>query len=124
MRVYVASRWSDTGRYLARFAMRMLRDRGHVIAHDWTTEDEVCADYEEAARKDLDGVYTSDALIIIPMDGGTGEWVEFGVALARLMPIIVVRHSTEKQCIFEHLPGVIHVSTISDAVSVFERMKR
>jgi len=107
----------------------LLRERGHVVSYDWTEDDKKCgvAGVDEnfiprdrtiaraLAKTDFDGVLSSDAMIFLPCaEGGRGCYVEFGMALAMEIPVIVV--GEHLNAIFMFLPGVRRVETVSIAV--------
>lgn len=121
MRVYVATKFENkTG---ARELMRLLTRAGHVVTHDWTGKSAVTADeFRACALDDLDGVWSADVLVVENDPNMKGAWVEFGVALARLIPIVIVggRH----ECIFEHLAAVVHVDSRLGAVAAVEQLRR
>ena len=75
-------------------ACKLLLEAGHSITHDWTESDVFLsskeaklANKEEAglrAKKDLDGVISSDVYILLSnnKEAGKGMYVELGAALA------------------------------------------
>lgn len=97
--------------------MRLLRAAGHEITHDWTGE-HASTDEEwlECALRDLEGVWDADVLVIEVRPEMRGAWTEFGVAIARLIPVVVV--GGDHACIFEWLPRISHVDTREQAVAV------
>ena len=102
LRIYIACKYER--KEAARALMAAVRAAGHVVTHDWTQEAEG-ADLEACALADVDGVCSADVLVIEPTDGCKGAWVEFGIAVACLIPIVVVGQGG---CIFERLPRVHH----------------
>ncbi len=92
-RFYVAASSRDLPR--ARRVMRALEAAGLENACDWTldmdeaarrgwkTDREVPDDFAIlCAERDLEAVRTSDIFILLVNEGGTGQWIEFGFALA------------------------------------------
>lgn len=120
MMVYVASRFSDAGKAITREVYAELRAKGHGITHDWTEEDVALHSgkpIQEIAYDDFYGVLYADAVIIAPrFEGCRGAWVEFGIALAKNIPIIVIGQ-LDAYNVFEHLPRIYHVDTPAAAVA-------
>ncbi len=117
MNVYVASRFSPDGKRVTRQMFELLRAHGHHVTHDWTVE-EKGANEARCAMEDYRGVLQADALVIIPYPFCRGAWVEFGVAVQRCIPIVVVDldRGPEQWCVFEHLSDVTHVTSLADVI--------
>lgn len=84
----------------ARDAMARIRDLGHQITHDWTTEeanaDKFTDDFErrafleECGRADYCGVMNADAVIVLAHPDMRDTRAEMGIALGRQIPVYVV----------------------------------
>lgn len=123
MRVYVATKFEAKG--LARTFYEKLRAAGHVITCDWTNEDDATSVPRECAFADADGVLSADVLVIAPLTECRGAWVEFGIAVARMIPIVVYTVDPRRTwCVFEHLPQVVHVASIEGAVETVNDLQR
>lgn len=95
MKLYVSSSWEE--RQVAQELMQNLRNRGHVITHDWTNEtqewhSQKIEDAVDYAAKVTNAILEADAFILA-LDGiqkmGVGCAIEYGYALAVGAPIIV-----------------------------------
>jgi len=127
MKIYLAAKFEQKN------TMRDVRDLltsvGHEITSQWidveheedkahTVTDELRVKY---AIMDVEDVRRADALVTFaglrsePAIGG-GRHVEFGIALEREMPIIVVGPKGEH--IFHWWPGVEHVADVIDLVDL------
>ena len=115
MNVYVATKWENKDG--ARAAMATMRAAGHTITHDWTAVEEAGANLAECAIDDVDGVERADVLLLIPHAGIKGAWVEMGVAIANFIPVLIIDNPWARKCIFEHLPGVVHVADVEAAIA-------
>lgn len=104
MRVYVAGKWEEKAR--VREVQQQLRDAGHVITHDWTSEEEVGITQEHAVN-DKNGVLTADAFIgIFEKDlRYSGALSEMGIAIAKGIPIHILGDAINNN-IFLMLPEV------------------
>jgi nucleoside 2-deoxyribosyltransferase len=139
MKVYVAS--SFYRKNDVRAIHRVLREAGHEVTEDWTAADAAglegvaLANYlRRGAEADIRGVLTADVLVILHDDRGRGMATEFGVALAREIPVIVIgAHSPsdyEMKNVFYHLCEILHVDGIGSVLDIlageprFEREKR
>ncbi len=85
MRIYVASPFGEMKR--AKELMTKLEQLGYIITQDWT--DEIFDLIKSKGREDINasadliGVQRSDAVVLlVPLKGGRGMWIEFGYALA------------------------------------------
>lgn len=134
MNVYVAS--SFARKPCVRAMHDLLRAAGHSISHDWTPEDatpylderlreDLHRYLRRGAKEDLDAVLRSHALVVLHDDRGRGMASEFGAALAKGIPCIVVgaRVATgEMRNVFYYLPEVIHVDEPEDAISALHAL--
>lgn len=87
LKVYVAGCWRD--REDLKRVMDEVKARGHRITHDWTTFEASYMDRHErnklCARKDIEGVVTSDVLLVLltrPDYAYRGTSSEAGAAMA------------------------------------------
>lgn len=113
LRVYVAGRTGDLDR--VNRVQEICRDAGCVISFDWTgPEGDIRTDWRrevprasELAKRELDAVATSDALVICGPDphGGLGCFIETGMAMAYGLPIFVIEPVRES--VFWYLPRVV-----------------
>jgi hypothetical protein len=112
MKIYVAGSSRELQR--AQHAMTLVRNFGHVLAHDWVAEiqeagepNPVAADLEQRkawARMDLERVAASDWLwFLVPQTPSTGAWVELGCALGWPATRIVSSGANPEQSIFTAL---------------------
>jgi nucleoside 2-deoxyribosyltransferase len=102
MRVYVATKWEEIPR--AREVMATLIQAGHTITYDWTHGEQFNL---EQAQADKQGVLTADAMVFIaekPL-AYNGALAEFGMAIARGIPIYVLGTGIDAN-IFINLPEV------------------
>lgn len=121
-KIYVAS--SFLNKDLASRLMGDLREAGHSITHDWTTEStngmapiERAVYLEECAREDLQGVLDCDTLVLIDHPKARGAYTEFGAALALGKRIFVLLAEAEPN-IFLRLPQVMHLANFDDLLKV------
>jgi hypothetical protein len=129
MRVYVASSFSRKPD--VRRVMDLLRAAGHEISYDWTPEDAsglTAAGLEEmlrgAATRELEGVLSADAAVVLHDERGRGMATEFGVAVAARKFVVVVGARAdptewgEMRNVFYYLPTVVHADDEAQAVSL------
>jgi hypothetical protein len=122
VRVYCGTKFENTKAvhevYLA------LREDGHTITHDWTEENAeglhgkfLEAYLEGCAEKDVDGVLSCDAFVLLNYAGMAGGFTEFGMALAAGKFIVVLdgKHPEKPKNIFYHLHSVHHAKDLEDA---------
>lgn len=131
MRVYVASKFENQN--AVKKAMHMLRQQGHFVTHDWTVENAdglegtVRDDYlAHCAQKDVDGVQTAEAILLLHQPNMRGAYIELGIALGRGKRVFVVdglRDDWTRIPIFYRLPHVIHVASVEDAVEIMTAME-
>src|SRR5258706_4019762 len=126
MRIYVASKFENAVE--VREAFRRLRTLGHEITHDWT--DEKAGDLKgvaleeflsECALKDMYGVKTADAILVINYVGGKGMFVEMGMAVAWGIPGFFV-FPERLNNIFVHLHDVEAHDSIESAVQAIQEL--
>ena len=134
MLVYVAGASRELERAEAFIAS--LRLRGHEVTHDWTVDvrasrvagvvDEQLSDQDAQryAETELDAVVQAQLLVLLaPEQSTSGAWVEYGVAIAAGLPILVV--GPRARCsIFTRLASGL-CATDADglhAVEVLERL--
>jgi len=119
LKYYVAAKFEDRAR--AKQVIDALIAAGHTVTYDWTQ----CIQCSvEQAQLDKDGVMAADALVFLagwkirdlPY---LGALVEFGIAVARGIPIYLLgdsidlripKHGPPTGCIFTVLPEVIHTT--------------
>jgi len=130
VKLYVASKFGN--REAVRIVQRLLREAGHVVSYDWSSDDSEdvvgqsgCDEFtipndravaRQLAIRDFDGIVGADAVIFLPTEiGGRGCYVESGIALALEIPVIVV--GPYFNSIFMYAPGVVRVPSVA---SLFE----
>jgi len=125
VKIYVASKFENSP--AVREAHAALRDDGHVITHDWTSENAEAlagkaleAYLQGCAEKDVEGVLTCDALLLLNHQLMAGGFAEFGMAIAANKFIVVIdgKHPLKPRCIFFHLVHVHHVADLEEARKV------
>lgn len=113
-RIYVAGCREDLVR-IRQFNAK-LRTARYDITHDWTEvvlanthrpDAEIPADEQRSyAEADWEGVTSADVFwLVAPEKGGTGCWIEFGMAVSARLTVIVVSGAW-KRSIFTTLNGV------------------
>jgi len=131
MKVYLAAQypWKDT---ITKYA-EQLRANGIEVTSSWLEEphapntklqqlpDEQHTYY---AMNDLNDVDRSDMLVLFSVDPSTavprgGRHVEFGYALGKRMPVIVVG---PKENIFHYLPCVRHVANFESLLNLLKEL--
>lgn len=102
MRIYVASKFENPR---APEVAAQLEAAGHTITYKWWG----CSNFtQEQAQLDYYGVLSADALVLIVEDPTlkySGAIAEFGMALARTIPIYIMGHALDRN-IFTLLPNV------------------
>lgn len=118
MKLYVAGNPNDSdgiGAMRITHTMRQLRNAGHEITHDWTREVlNPRPSRRSIAEADVRGVEAADALVLVDADRGWGMYVEFGIAVARRIPIIVIEPRYHQ--VFYSLPQVRLVMDVDGAI--------
>jgi nucleoside 2-deoxyribosyltransferase len=126
MRIYVASKFENKD--AVREAMQKVRERGHIVTHDWTNEDEtqyvrVPARHDrymrDCAQADVDGVRTAGLVIVLNHPQGKGMFVEMGIAIALGIPVALI-DADAARCIFFHLPLVQRFESVDQALNVVD----
>jgi hypothetical protein len=125
MKVYPASR----SRQRCIDAVAALEVAGHEVTHNWATGPACSYTSADAAiaATDVMAVKRAQVLLLLWEEGMLGANVEFGVALGLGKRIIVVGWLYPKgfsaltqgdRNVFYHLPQVVHVASLSDAILV------
>jgi len=130
MKVYPASR----SRQRCIDAVAALEAAGHAVTHNWATGPACAYDSSDAAiaATDVMAVKVAQVLLLLWEPGMLGANVEFGVALGLDKRIIVVgwhnpttldaprgeMGTQGDRNVFYHLPQVVHVASLSDAILV------
>lgn len=119
MKIYVAGKTDDWER--VRTVQNMLKKLGHEITFDWTEIVEkvgpdtgLTADDEfrrKCAESDRTGTDEADLLVMLCYPGLCGTLIEFGMAAARRIPIIVIGEP-ERNSVFFALDHVIMADEI------------
>lgn len=126
MKVYVATRFGMWRK--ARRAHEILREHGHEPTSRWV---EVAEELDgkchavplddprrrDEAEVDLVDVCASDVLLLLtPAAGGTGCWLEVGVALGQGIRVFATRGDlVRERTIFGELEDVVGVSCVEEA---------
>lgn len=123
-RIYVAGCREDL--VLIRQFNVKLRAARYIITHDWTELVLANADRPDAtipkteqagyAQGDWDGVTSADVFwLVAPATGGTGCWIEFGMAVS-VRTVTVIVSGAHKRSIFTALGGVEVFDTHEEAL--------
>lgn len=138
IRVYVASTLSNYVR--VREIMDVLYNNGIVVTYDWTGHAQILSKFlssesasvcdkvpkpdPSTAEGELNGVITSDVLLVV-QPAGRGTYCEFGVALALKKPIVVLGTHPDidgdsRPVSFHHLPCVRYTTDVQEAVQLIK----
>jgi hypothetical protein len=122
MKVYIAAPWGNKAD--ARAARILVQQAGHRVTSRWM--DQPDGDYEQPAEKmaeealrDIDDTYAANVLLYLNLAKSEGKAVELGMFLARQeesggVKIVVVGGKANN--VFLHLPSIIHVSSVEEAL--------
>lgn len=111
MKFYIASRFGNKDR--VREVYEALRAKGHEITTDWTVHTAI-KPYgnnvdlaKEYAMEEVSGVGDCDVFILLGDEGGTGMYIEMGMALSRATKegtpkIYIVGEHNERSHFFFH----------------------
>lgn len=128
MKVYIATRF-DCWRNASRARDQLLL-AGHVVTSRWIDVarelDGVCeavpiGDPRRAAnaQMDLDDLSEAEAiLVLVPISGGTGMWLELGYALGTGKRVVMAGPARERT-IFADLSDVKVFEEVYDAIAAF-----
>jgi len=131
MKVYLAARFSRKPEM--QLKAQVLREEGIEVSSNWLDEiagpNATLSDFPDeyfvmAAQTDLTDIDGSDALLFFSEDPlephvRGGRHVEYGYALAKGIPIIVIG---PKENIFHFIDRVLVVKTFADAVGVLKQL--
>ena len=84
-------------------------------ANDAELQAQAVEDYAEIVAK-------TNAFVILNLALSEGKAFEFGVAYRQKLPCVVV--GSRERNIFYHLPGVLQVETVEEAITVLRRIQR
>jgi len=126
MRVYVATAFKNIPE--ARAVIQLLRGVGHDITHDWTNETlegipaaQQSAYLDRCGASDYRGVMTADAVVLICHPDMRDARVEWGMALGRGIPSVVVYPDRlPSRSVFENMPGVRKVGSLPELLDALQ----
>lgn len=119
MKIYTAAKYGRMGE-MKRFG-EIIRAAGHETTARWVDgAEETLEEKAEGALMDVADVQRADVLFFFAqpkgsLNTGGGRHFEFGYAFAQGKRCIVIG---EHETIFCHLPGVVVVHTLSEALSL------
>ena len=124
IRVYLAAPWLHKADALV--AQQTFEAAGFEVVSHWIQyhgdgandaelQAQAVEDYAEIVAK-------TDAFVILNLTLSEGKAFEFGVAYRQKLPCVVV--GTRERNIFYHLPGVLQVETVEEAIAVVRRIQR
>lgn len=119
LKIYVAGKWGDREN-ISKY-IQDIQNHGFEISYDWTkNEIQECRTREEMsffAEKDMNGVKTSNVVVILITDKDyayRGTFTEMGGALALNKTIFIVNPFEKAEChsnIFYWHPLIYHVNS-------------
>lgn len=125
-RVYLASRFNEAGFRAFRLARQLIEEYGFQVVYDWTADEarwKSGKPKRDIAHDEALAILGADALVLYPLSGCRGAWVEFGLAWAWHKPIVLIdNHNTECGVVFECLDGVHCVESWTEAVELLKTL--
>lgn len=119
LKIYVAGPWQDREDVVKPIAAKLV-GAGYEVTSRWLEVPDVADDdphrleyLKEQAQHDLEDVVKADALVYVNSRKSEGKATELGVAIARLMPIVVIGGLENN--VFLHL-GLANFPTIDEAL--------
>lgn len=127
MNIYIAARFTE--KEVVKTLMGTLEEDGHYVTHDWTSEEDIPANYpsdlpeylgrvaylQECAEKCVQGVLEADVVLVLNNATGAGLFVEVGLAIAYGKKIVVVNPEA-RDIPFWYLQEMSLVDTEEDAL--------
>ena len=124
IRVYLAAPWLHKADALV--AQEQFEAAGFEVVSHWIQyhgdgandaelQAQAVEDYAEIVAK-------TDAFVILNLALSEGKAFEFGVAYRQKLPCVVV--GSRERNIFYHLPGVLQVETVEEAITTLRRIQR
>ncbi len=116
MKVYIATNLSNCLR--AAQCDTVLTELGYNITYRWWNHGRVSskADLLKCGLAELEGVLSSDVLLFIT-PANNGSHVEFGLALAKKIPIVMLcEDGQQEEKTFYNLPGVFRYDSATAAL--------
>ncbi len=133
MKIYIATRFERREEVSKLF--QILKENGHEVSGDWTTHKPIKPFFEENKElseeysiEDIEAVKDSDVFILLSDAGGTGMYVELGVAilsninLGRPKIYIVGEHNTRNMFFFH--PSVNRKKDINDVIKEISKLNK
>jgi len=132
MKFYVAGRFSDLeSRLNIQDMIKVLEEKGHTCTFNWTSGSET-KPYEnnpeltaEYAIKAAEGVRECELFILVSHHGGTGMYVEYGIALAEHlrtgMPKLYLTGSHNNCSMFNYHPKLIWKNSLQEILADIEK---
>jgi nucleoside 2-deoxyribosyltransferase len=131
LKIYVAGKWGDREN-ISKY-IQDIQKHGFEISYDWTkNEIQECRTHEEMsffAEKDMNGVKTSDVVVLLITDkeyAYRGTFTEMGGALALNKTIFIVDPFENAVChsnIFYWHPLIYHVKSWKDLLEELDDLK-
>jgi nucleoside 2-deoxyribosyltransferase len=125
VKFYLAGKLDDS-HYIENTVTPALERAGHTITKKWWNEDWEPVTYRAhsvVARQCESSVCRADALVLVPpRDGGTGCFIEFGIAFALGIPVYVLHpdgpQRNQRHSSFFHHPDVTILNHVNGLLKV------
>lgn len=120
LRCYVAAPWDCKPE--AKAARTKLEEAGFIVISHWIDlldDVAVTEKYEqEQAEVDVEDLFNADALVLLNLHKSEGKACETGMSIAAGMPVICI--GPRQNNIFLHLPEILQVDTIEEAINLLQ----
>ena len=124
IRIYLASPWIHKADALV--AQTQFEAAGFEVVSHWIRYHVNSGDDAELQAQAVEDyaeiVAQTDAFVILNLALSEGKAFEFGVAYRQKLPCVVV--GSRERNIFYHLPGVVQVETVEEAIAALWRIQR
>lgn len=119
LRVYLAHNFSAAS-HLKTVVVPKLHERNIIVCSSWIYQEAEPGNEQYWAIRCLEEVTRCDLLVIFQEQfgetPGRGKYVEFGYALARNKPIMVIGEKID--CIFYYYPQIMRVKDFKEALEI------
>ncbi len=123
MKFYISSRVKDQKK--TKLLAKQLKSWGHGV-FDWTKYKRLGRPYHNklraprVAHEMVEAIKRTDVFILFPdLRGGTGMFIELGVAIATKKKIFIVTPKITRPIFFFH-PLIIHVKSTKKLLAIYE----